>query len=130
LAPSVVRWVLTDPADLLETWTFEVNPSSAESFQVTWQADPFRPAMTGVALIRRKRQLTSTSFSGVLRTRSMYDALVEWVSKDKVLHLTDHWLRTWEVLLQGLEITQERASPSAPWRMPYVVRCVVFGEVV
>jgi len=129
---GTMKWVLTDPDDTQQTWTFAVNPKSMDSFQPIWNADAFRSVVTGLPLIGRSSDIRSSSFEGVVRTEAEYQKIVEWCHKDKVLYLRDHFLRTWEVLINGLDVTPRQARTvlrSGMWNMSYKIDLKVFREV-
>jgi hypothetical protein len=131
------RWVLDDPDG--ETYTFPFNPNRMDTphrmdnltpTARSWNAPNEAQVDHGVArVIQGKRIPLEWSFSGVLRTQAHYRALVRFHHLRKRINVTDHFGRTWEVLIQGIEWQERRPSAHADWRFAYTVNCLLYRRV-
>lgn len=132
LPGGVRRWVFFDPSNG-EQWVFPVNPNKMNS--------PFPPrnitmahgTHAGPNRIRAMDMApsgpASWTFGGVILTRAQHEALTDWASRNRMLRLTDHLGRTFEVVVQNFNPTDRRPTPGRPWRGQYEMTCLALRQV-
>jgi hypothetical protein len=124
------RWKLTDPVTT-DVFTFENNPNVMSSMFADRQTitGPSNPRFGGIRAIRRLQAPTEFSFGGIFRTQTQYEALVEWCAKEYAVELSDHFDRSWSVLLNAFDPEEQRPSQRVSWKGTYRVRGLVLGEL-
>lgn len=121
------RWTL-QTLDGLETYVFTINPNAQESpyrvRSITWD---FHPTV-GFSGRRAPRLPQRWSFSGVLRTREQYDALILWANKGVKVRLTDDRGDKFVVRLTNFSPTQQGGARVrvAPFRFTYTMEAFVY----
>lgn len=123
---SVVRWKFKD-LSTNEEETLPVNPSSATSpFPGKVIASAKGPGFGGGG-INRPRLFQSPSppaewsFGGLIRSQADRDQLLRWSKKSSTVSVSDHLGRTFEVIIQRLEVVERQPTPTRPWRMTYTL---------
>lgn len=124
------RWVFLNTVTD-ETWTVPMNPNAMSSpflDQVTSRGA--RSPIDGRMRVRRnKRNVKEWTFSGVARTEEHHDALVYWSAMTDLLHVTDHYGRTFAVRIRSTNIEDRKANRLVPWRTKYTFNCLSYGVV-
>ena len=121
------RWSFTTEGGG-ETYTFEINPNAQgnplPSREMTWDSHP----TLGWSGKRAPRAPLPWEFSGVLRSKAQYDALLRWVGKRVKIVVTDDRGERLTVRLLSFEPAQEAGTRhrSAPYRMQYTMRALIF----
>jgi len=127
---TVIRWVLRDTSTLVE-WTMPINPDSMTSpfarrsfkFAHGWRKDQRPRAFSG------SRQPHEWEWSGVIRSKSHYDSLVEWAEKSVAVDVTDHLGRTFRVFLSEFAPVDRKANAQVPWRLRYTMKALILERV-
>jgi hypothetical protein len=127
---TTTRWVLTDTVTA-ETWTMPINPDSMSSplqgrtlkFGYGYRLDPRVRAFSG------QREPVEWEWSGVIRSKSHYDALVAWAEKSVAVDVTDHLGRTFRVFLTEFNPTDRRPTPRVSWRLRYAMKALILERV-
>ena len=132
------RWSFTDPLTS-DYWEFPINPNAMDPPHRALNLTPgARNATvptqemknTGVArVLQGKRQPLEWTFAGNIRTRDQYMQLRHWTHKRRRILVTDHFGRTWSILLQNLTYTEQRPTPRAGWKFTYVAHCIMYGRI-
>ena len=132
------RWMFTDP-DTSDSYLFEINPNQMDTPHPLLNLTPgARSATTGSQnvkdvgvprVIQGKRTPLTWTFSGVSRTRTQYLALRRWSVKKRPILVTDHFGRTWSILLTGVKFEERRPNPTVTWRFHYTATCTMYGRV-
>lgn len=124
------RWVLLDTVTAA-TWTMPLNPDSMSSpfprrnlkFSHGWRADQRVRAFSGA------REPIEWEWSGVIRSKSHYDSLVEWAEKSVAVDVTDHLGRTFRVFLTEFNPLDRRPTPRVEWRLRYTMKALILERV-
>ena len=69
------------------------------------------------------------TFGGVLLTKDHYDSLLEWTKKLTVVRITDHLLRTFEVIITRFDPVERLPTATRAWRADYTMTCLLLKEV-
>ena len=117
------RWHFYDPATD-EEWDISINPNEMSSPYAEKATESLREA-TRITDYRPKEW----TFGGVIRGQEMYDELVRWFNKPGLIHLRDHFQRTWEVLLTQLDEKEQRPSANEPWKFTYTAKTYVTRQI-
>lgn len=131
MSTAVVRWHLREIAGS-DTYTFEINPNAQRSPYnsrgVRWKYHPLK----GFSGTRDARLPFAWGFSGVLRSKEQYDALVLWANKRVKLVLTDDRGDQFVIRITEFKPTQEAGARlrHAPWRHTYEVSAFVYDEEI
>ena len=127
----MIRWSLYDPV-AMDTLAFPNNPSSMTSMaqpHVT-RSMAMSPIDGHVRAIRTPDHPFVWSFSGKLRTKADYDAMLAWTHRPNRLRLTDHFGRVHEVLGQRFSPTPvEKSGERNPWLFVYTVDTLYYRRV-
>lgn len=124
-----VRWVLHDVATD-ESWTMPINPDSMSS--------PLSKRVLRVTTGQiggRKRvfqtppQPQEWEWSGVIRTKAHYDALVDWAKRSVEVDVTDHLERTFRVFINAFVPEERPPTPQTPWRGRYTMKTTILGRI-
>lgn len=132
---SVVRWRFED-TETDESIILPLNPNQMSS---PYQGRALSFAWGGFVGegIGRPRVWGATqpspvelTFGGVLLTKSHQDLLLDWIKRLHVLRVTDHLGRTFEMILQKLEITERQRSAAAKeWKADYSMTALLLKEI-
>lgn len=131
--PVIQRWIFHDPAEA-ETWTVPINPNEMTDPESRTRAFNFGVAsrssnVSAPAAIRgieaASQQPVEWSFGGVIHTQDHHDKLEHWARKPGEIEVTDHFGRTWVVVMKTFEPTERRPTLSKPWRFTYTMRALV-----
>jgi len=116
----------------MDTLAFPNNPSSMTSMaqpHVT-RSMAMSPIDGHVRAIRTPDHPFVWSFSGKLRTKADYDAMLAWTHRPNRLRLTDHFGRVHEVLGQRFSPTPvEKSGERNPWLFVYTVDMLYFRRI-
>lgn len=134
--PVIQRWIFHDP-DLDETWTVPINPNSMTDPENRTRAFTFgiRSRSSNISAAGAIRGIETASpiveweFGGVIHTQEHHDNLEYWARKPGEIEITDHFGRTWVVLMKTFEPTERRPTPSKPWRFTYEARAEVLERL-
>lgn len=128
---SVVRWMFTDP-QLSTSVYVPINPNKMDSpgrprqMQFSWGSAWGQDRMRG---IDRSTPAKEWNFGGVLLTESHYNLLLDWTNKLKILHITDHLGRTFEVVIKKFDPVERLPNALRPWRADYTMTCLILKEL-
>ena len=125
------RWQLYDPV-VHDTLTFRRNPQSMTSMAQghTTKAQARSPIDGHVRTIRTPDKPFTWSFSGKLRSKDEYDALLAWTQRSNRLRLTDHVGRVHELLPQKFSATPvEKSGAGNDWLFTYTIDTLYFRRV-
>lgn len=119
--PAVQRWTLHDPV-LHETYEFPLNPRSMGSIHrprnITARTTT---AVDGQSLVTEGNAPPHTwTFEGAILTPEHYADLLTWSQKPYRVTLTDHFGRSFDVVLQNFDTTPKRAV-GRYWRHEYTM---------
>jgi len=126
-----VRWQLYDPV-ALDTYVLPHSPASMTSLAQshTTKSAPASPIDGNVRALRAPDRPFVWSFSGKVRTKADYDALVNWVARPNRIRLTDHFGHVHEVLGQRFSPTPvEKSGERNPWLFAYTVDTLYFRRI-
>lgn len=131
--PVVPRWVLTDVATSA-TWTMQRNPNHMTSphgpRNTTIFSRSYGSSEASVARVLAFRQQPyEWAFGGDVRSEEMYLDLIEWTKKVGLLHVTDHFARTWEIRVTSLDLNEQKPTFRHPFRYEYTVKAVLYRQV-
>lgn len=134
--PAIQRWIFHDP-DTDETWTVPINPNSmtdpenrTRDFQFGVRSRSANiPAPAAIRGIENPLPIIEWEFGGVIHTQVHHDTLEYWSRKPGEIEITDHFGRTWVVLMKTFEPTERRPTPSKPWRFSYEMHADVLERV-
>lgn len=125
-----MRWTLHDPV-AGDTWAMPINPNTMTTLVATKKFD----TTAGTGADGRVRTLAEPiapfewSFGGVIRAQDQYDALADWCTRPNPIELSDHFGRTWLVLLEAFDPDEKRPTLRTAWRFDYTVRAHVLGRL-
>ena len=122
--------MFTDPTDG-STYVFPQNPNKMTSPYVQHSTTmmPYSPVDNRTRTWRTPQKPYEWQFAGNIRHKDFYDALVAWYVKNRRLHVTDHFGRTWDVQIVNVELTPQRCSRTVPWRYSYTVKTLMYGRL-
>lgn len=123
---SVVRWIFIDGAT---TWTVPINPNEMSTPYPPKQRQAMGNRAGTIFTLQRPPVPHEWTFSGVIRTQAHHDELLTWSQKNKPIRITDHYGRTWEVLITGFNAEDRRPTQQTPWRMKYTMRTLMLGRI-
>lgn len=132
---SVVRWKFLD-TETNQSIVLPLNPNEMSSpfprreLNFAWTAH----ADQGIGRPRIFQQTSNTpvewSFSGVILVKTHYDLLLEWTKRLHVVRVTDHLERTFEMIIQNLDVRErQRTAAAKEWRADYTMVCMILKEV-
>lgn len=125
------RWKFYDPV-LDETWTMPINPDSMTN-PIKVKGFAFgRNVRSGgrFTTVRQVPRPVEWEFGGVIRTKAHHDALDEWVGRRRIIQVTDHVHRTYEVMLTGFEVTERAPTKSGVrWRLRYSMKALLLRQL-
>lgn len=128
-APGFGRWELSGHPD--GPYTFEINPKEMSS--------PFAPRVTQTHISRiLQRTLVFRSantthrmtFSGLLRSRDQEMQLRKYAAYQGTVQLTDHFGRIWSVVIESLQVNEQRPSPRHSYKATYTMSVYVLGGLL
>ena len=124
------RWTFYDPT-LDETWTMPINPDSMGNPNQGKTLTFGRNARSGGrhTTIRQAPHPVDWEFGGVIRTREHHDALNEWAGRRRIIHITDHVHRKYEVLLTAFEVTERAPTRNVRWRLRYSMKGLLLRQL-
>jgi hypothetical protein len=124
------RWKLTDPVTTA-VYTFDNNPNAMSSMYQDRQTltGPSSPRFGGIRAVRTPEGPREFTFSGIFKTQGQYDALAAWCRKEYAVTLTDHFNRSWSVLLMAFDPEEQKPSQRVSWKGTYRVRGLVLGAL-
>lgn len=129
--PGIVRWHYYDPKTG-ENWTVPINPNEMTS---PWsernyivKATTAGPAGGVPVVFEGVRQPRQWTFSGTTLDLAHHDELLRWAMKPNKVFITDHFGRTFAVMLDHFDaIPKQRASHMQ--RHTYTMRATIFYKV-
>jgi hypothetical protein len=125
------RWQLYDPvAD--DTLTFRHNPKTMTSMAPghATKAQAKSPIDGKIRALRAPDKPFTWSFSGRLRSKDEYDALLAWCQRPNRLQLTDHVGRVHELLAQRFAATPvEKSGGHNDWLFGYTIDTLYLRRV-
>lgn len=139
-----VRWRFEDPAGpdevILPLNPNEMSsPSPGRSVQSAWTSRWVSRGTSGADAddgFGRPRLIDSGqlspiewSFGGVIRNESHYELLLEWTKACRVLRVTDHLGRTFEIIIQKFDPVERRPTPTNEWRANYTMNCLLLKRI-
>lgn len=129
---GVKKWVFQDPVTS-DVYHFAINPNQMNSPFVARNIQMAHGTHAGPQRIRAI-DLPATSpatwtFSGVIRAKEHHDALRSWAKKNRVIRITDHLGRTFEVIVASFNPTDRTPTPTVPWRGNFDMSCLVLREI-
>lgn len=125
---NVVRWRFQDMLTN-EVHTVEINPNQMGNF-VFPKAFDFGSYAGGRMLgVRQNRQPLDWPFSGVVRTETHHDALIDWQRRPGKVRITDHLGRTFEAMIQSLDLKDRRPTGDNTWRFTYTFNCLLLRRI-
>lgn len=128
----ITRWLFHDPATG-ESWTVPINPNEMTDpmartrnfqFGVASRSSNL-PAPAVIRGIENASEPVEWSFGGVIQTQDHHERLESWSRRPGEITITDHFARTWTVLMKTFEPTERRPTLSKPWRFTYTMRALV-----
>lgn len=129
--PRTVRWRFRDPSNG-DVWDFTINPDQMTSptkeknVRHTLGVGTEYGRFATVQAAPRPREWT---FSGVIRSKQQHDILESWYERTGVLHVTDHLSRTFEVMLQGFEVSERKPTKAVTWRLRYTMKTLLLRQL-
>ena len=124
------RWKFYDPV-LDETWTMPINPDSEANPSRNKGLAFARNARSGgrYSTIRQVPTPLEWEFGGVIRTKEHHDALDDWMGRRRVIHVTDHLHRKYEVLLTDFQVTERYPTRHVRWRLRYSMKALLLRQL-
>lgn len=123
------RWVFTDPVTSA-VYTVPRNPREMTSPYPPRNTQVMANAIDGRARVVRTFTVPMEwEFVGDIRSEAHYGALLAWSAKDYRVRITDHFNRTWEVLLTQFDPTEEKPSTHLSWKFNYRMRGLVYRRI-
>ena len=125
------RWQLYDPI-VHDTLTFRHNPQTMTSMAQghTTKSQALSPIDGKTRALRSPDKPFTWSFTGKVRTKDEYDALLAWSRRPNRLRLTDHVGRVHELLPQRFSATPvERSGTGNDWLFSYTIDTLYFRRV-
>jgi hypothetical protein len=120
---AVNRWTMTDGTS---TMTVAFNPFTMGSPH----GEKDLVAETAqLQVVMNPKKASEWTFQGNVYNNTEYAKLVEWHEKDMILEVTDHLLRTWQIVSVALDITDRRPSATNNNRYVYNWNVLVLGRV-
>lgn len=131
---TVVRWKFTDPKTA-EVYNHPISPNQMSTpwlgrqTQTMVQSGPGGAVSDGGALLAMQAPAVPTewTFGGVIRTEQHYRDLLAWSKKDYPIVVTDHYSRSWNVIITTFEPEDRKPVPLAPWRSKYVMKTLMLS---
>ena len=127
----MAKWQLYDPV-ALDTLIFGHNPITMTSMAQghATKSTATSPIDGKVRAYRQPDKPFLWSFSGKVRTKADYDALLAWTARPNRLRLTDHFGRVHDVLPQRfLPTPVERSGMGNPWLFAYTFETLYYRRV-
>lgn len=125
-----VRWTLTYPSTG-ESWEMTINPNKMASPHESKNLS-FGRGSRGIqrpATFKVPSGVVNWEWSGVINSKEHYDSLLEWSKKSDEVHVTDHFGRTFEVLIQKFAPEDRRPTGTKPWRLTYTMQAMILRRV-
>lgn len=118
----VNAWTLNDGST---TVSFAVNPFDMGSPNATKNLDV---STAQAQTVMNPAKAATWNLNGYVYSDTEHDKLVLWHRKDLVLVLTDHLLRSWDVISVDLDITDRKPTPKNSSRYQYTWQLLVLGR--
>lgn len=134
---TLLRWTFHEevPTDVSTTgvladWTFPVNPSSMSAPELleSVSAEP-RNVDGSNRDIEQPAETMQWTFEGTLYTLAEVAMMEKWLDRGHVIHVTDHFARTWRIQLEDVNAVRN-GSWNYPERHRYTATALMLGEVV
>lgn len=125
------RWVFLDTVTS-ETWTVPMNPNAMTSPLLDHATTPGTVSPIDARHYGARRVLSAPKewkISGLVRTQSHHDLLIYWASKTDLLHITDHYGRTFAARIRSIDMQDRKANRNVPWRLRYSINALSYGVV-
>lgn len=125
------RWVLRDMTTA-ETYTLPTNPKAMGTPTLPRHTTSLRvsPIDGKSRAFRTPTMAQPWTFTGRLRTKVEYDALVDWCGRSGRVRITDHFGRIHEVMPTGFEPTPVAKSGTGnPWLFDYTCNFMYFRRI-
>lgn len=124
------RWRFYDP-ELDETWVVPINPDS--------MSNPLKPKTLSYgrhagsnaryATLKQLPRPVEWEFAGVIRTQTHHDTLDDWLGRRRIIQITDHISRTFEVMLTSFEVTERKPTKTNAWRLRYSMKALLLRQL-
>lgn len=125
----MTQWILTDPLDS-STYALPHNPREASSpGPHRRQTETFAPVGADIPFARSTPVLVEWTFSIRYYDATEVAALRDWCRKKRLIHITDHLGRTYEVVVMRGEAVEALPSRRRPNRGVFNVACNVVRRV-
>lgn len=127
-----VRWIFIDGTT---TWTVPINPNEMSTPYASKRRQTMGnsggPANRAGTIYTLQAPVVphEWTFGGVIRTEDHHNQLLAWSQKNRPVRITDHFGRTWEVLIVQFDATDRRPTANNAWRMKYTMRTLMLGRV-
>lgn len=131
------RWQFYDP-ETGDLYSFEMNPNKMttphrpDNVRIFSAYDVPRTTNVGGTwsrVLMGKREPFQWQFSGRFRSETQYEAFVEWLGKHTLIHVKDHFERTFLVRLTDLELEERKPTRYRDWRFQYTFTAYMHGEL-
>ena len=133
----IVRWKFHD-TETDETVFLPINPNEADGAEIprnmSWAWGTARKL--SYAYQDRPRGINRPAsappdwtFSGVIRDEAHHDLLLDWAQRSSILRVTDHFERTFEIIISEFDFTERQPTRDRPWRGTYTMTCLLLKEI-
>lgn len=125
-----MRWIFTNPANAA-TYQMEVNPVRMSSPHKDSRTEVGWTSHIGDRVFskRSQRPPKEWQFSGIARTQAQHDALKSWFDVGNEVHITDHYNRTWKVVVVQFSPSERAWRVTGAQGYTYDMRVFVLGRV-
>lgn len=114
---------------VLPDWTFPVNPGSMTAPELVENVTAEPRNVDGQNRDHQgPPEAKQWSFEGTLYTLDEVDTMERWLDRGHVIHLTDHFNRTWRIQLEDVEAVRN-GSWNYPERHRYTANALMLGRV-
>lgn len=126
---NVVRWQFQD-LRTNEVHTVALNPNKMSGLtfgrSIEWGSGTADGRPVG---LMSSPDPTPFSFSGIVRTKTHHDTLVDWQKRPGKVRVTDHLGRAFEVMIRSLDMTDRTQTATNAWRMSYQFDCLLLRRI-
>ena len=121
----VVKWTFED-VELLETYTFEVNPveGGSPNYDKSVVYENTSAEDGNVIMMEGRDQVQKINWEGVILTQDQFETFVEWYDKRKQINVTDDLGRQFSIVITSFRPTRLRAT-HFPWRHRYTLESTI-----
>lgn len=126
--PANWRWLWEDPV-LATSWRMPRNPAAMTSPIKVHQTEGMGRLQDTRAIARRVQDAPlEWHFSGPINSTAFETTLLDWLGRDNLLFITDHFGRRWEVKILAHSIIERRIGNRGRYKANYDVTALVLGE--